>query len=60
MRNSDLKQQEKSLCSTKKAPLPESITCTKCGDEIEIWTDEDETVCPSCLHKVFKKESTIH
>jgi len=60
MRNSDHEQQVKSPCSTKKTPIPEFITCTKCGDEIEIWTDEDETACPSCRHKVFKKESTVH
>jgi rRNA maturation endonuclease Nob1 len=60
MQNDNLKSKEKSPCSLKNAALPDFITCPKCGDEIEIWTDEDETACASCGHKVFKKESTVH
>ena len=60
MRDSDLTQKQKSPCSTKNVPVPEFVTCRKCGSEVELWTDEDETLCPSCRHKVFKRESTLH
>jgi hypothetical protein len=60
MPGSDLRQQQKSPCSAKSIPVPEFITCIKCGNEIEIWTDEDETICQACGHKVFKKETIIH
>jgi hypothetical protein len=33
-----------------KEPFPESIKCS-CGREIEIWSDETETVCPYCRQK---------
>lgn len=32
-------------------PFPESIKCM-CGEEIEIWSDEVDTVCPHCKKKV--------
>jgi len=60
MRGSDLDQKQKSPCSTKSAPVPEFIACAQCGAEVELWTDEEETVCPSCKHRVFKRGSTIH
>ena len=60
MRGSDIAQKQKSPCSKKDMPMPEFITCTQCGAEIELWTDEEETLCPSCNHKVFKRESTVH
>jgi len=31
-------------------PFPENIKCN-CGKEIEIWSDEAETVCPHCKKK---------
>ena len=60
MRGSDLAQKQKSPCSTKSVPVPECITCTQCGAGVELWTDEEETLCLSCNYKVFKRESTIH
>lgn len=60
MQDNDFMQKEKSPCSTKKAPLPEFISCVKCGEEVEIWSDEDETHCPACMSKVFKKEAIVH
>jgi len=60
MQGNDIREKQKSHCSTKSVPVPEFIACVKCGNEVEIWTDEDETVCQSCGHKVFKKETTIH
>jgi rRNA maturation endonuclease Nob1 len=60
MQGSDLGQKQKSPCSTKSDPSPEFIACVKCGHEIEIWTDENETICHACGHKVFKKEAIVH
>ena len=54
------KLKEKSPCSVKNTPVPEFIICPKCGDEIELWSDEYETVCLFCGHKAFKKENIIH
>ena len=31
-------------------PKPEEIRCQKCGEKIEIWSDEPETICKSCGH----------
>ncbi len=31
-------------------PKPEDIRCQKCGEKIEIWTDEPETRCRACGH----------
>jgi len=60
MQGSDLSQKLKSPCSRKSVPVPEFIACIKCGNEVKIWTDEDETICQACGHKVFKKEIIIH
>ena len=60
MKENHSKQKGKSRCSVKYLPVPDFITCPKCGEEIELWSDEDETVCFFCGHKVFKKEMTIH
>jgi DNA-directed RNA polymerase subunit RPC12/RpoP len=35
-------------------------TCPKCGGEVGIWSEDNETVCIFCDHKVFEKENTIH
>lgn len=60
MQHSNYKEKQKSPCSTQAAAVPELITCPKCGDEMEIWSDEDETLCLTCRHKFFKKESILH
>ncbi len=31
-----------------KNPTIEIITCKKCGEEIEIFSDEQKTECPKC------------
>ena len=36
-----------------KEPFPENIKCS-CGKEIEIWSDEAETVCPHCRKKAYR------
>lgn len=60
MRDSDIAQKQKSPSGVKDMPAPETVACTHCGSEVEIWTDEEETLCPSCKYRVFKRESTIH
>lgn len=35
-------------------------TCPKCGGEVGLWSEENETLCIFCDHKVFEKENTIH
>jgi rRNA maturation endonuclease Nob1 len=56
----DMKPIAKSPCSVKTFPVPEFITCPKCGGEIELWSDEERTECFFCGHKVFKKENIVH
>jgi predicted RNA-binding Zn-ribbon protein involved in translation (DUF1610 family) len=29
-------------------PVPEDITCIRCGEEVEIWSFEAITRCPKC------------
>ena len=36
-----------------KEPFPENIKCS-CGKEIEIWSDEAETICPHCRKKAYR------
>ena len=36
-----------------KEPFPENIRCM-CGKEIEIWSDEVETLCPHCKIKAHR------
>ena len=53
--------EEKGRCGgVRIVPVPDFITCMECGYEIEFWTDEEETRCPVCGHKVFRKETTVH
>jgi hypothetical protein len=33
-----------------RSPKPEDIRCQKCGEKIEIWSDEPETECKKCGH----------
>ncbi|MCK9419868.1 MAG: hypothetical protein M0R70_10870 [Nitrospirae bacterium] len=41
--------------------VPDIITtCPKCGGELGIWSEGNETLCIFCDHKVFEKENTIH
>lgn len=47
-------------CSVKYSPVPEFVTCLRCGEEVELWTDEEETTCFFCGHRVFRKEMTVH
>lgn len=29
-------------------PKPEYIKCPRCGGQVEIWSDEEETECENC------------
>jgi DNA-directed RNA polymerase subunit RPC12/RpoP len=35
-------------------------TCPKCGGEVGIWSEDAETLCTFCEHRMFDKENTIH
>jgi LSD1 subclass zinc finger protein len=37
-----------------KGPTPESITCSGCGEELEIWTDEMKVRCKKCNAITYK------
>lgn len=46
-----------SKCPGSKAfaePKPQAFTCSSCGSEVEIWTDEISRQCPSCGAEVFR------
>lgn len=50
---------EKSLCSVKYSPAPEFITCPRCGVDVELWTDEEETQCIFCGYRIFRSERIL-
>lgn len=37
-------------------PIPECYDCSKCGTEVEIWTDELKARCPKCGTTVFREQ----
>ena len=37
-------------------PEPEIINCPSCGEEVEIWTDEVQAICPNCKETVMRQE----
>ena len=41
-------------------PIPESVTCPKCGGEIGLWTGSILTICWFCGFHVFKKETIVN
>lgn len=38
-----------------KQPVPEYKKCLKCGDEVEIWSDELMVECPGCRCIISKE-----
>jgi DNA-directed RNA polymerase subunit RPC12/RpoP len=36
------------------------ISCPKCGGEVGLWSEDRETTCTFCNHRVFDKETTEH
>ena len=41
---------------TIREPRPEYMTCSNCGKEVEIWTDELKATCRNCGTKVFRAQ----
>lgn len=37
-----------------KNPMPEPIDCSRCGAELEIWTDEVKVRCKRCGATTYK------
>lgn len=35
-------------CSRKAVPTPMEEQCPHCGQDIEIWSDEDQAACKEC------------
>ena len=54
------KDKVRSHCSAKVMPVPQFTVCTKCGGEIEVWSDEDEKICSTCGHRIFRTEAAVH
>lgn len=40
-----------------KQPKPEIVKCAFCANEVEIWTDEIQAVCPGCKKPVIPKST---
>jgi rRNA maturation endonuclease Nob1 len=40
--------QTKPACSVKYDHFPVNMNCKMCGLEVELWADEEETVCSGC------------
>lgn len=34
--------------------------CPKCGGEVALWSEDLETACIFCNHKIFEREGTLH
>ena len=41
---------------TIREPIPEYATCSNCGNEVEIWTDELRATCRNCGTRVFREQ----
>lgn len=41
--------------SALREPKPEEIPCPKCGEQVEIWSDEIRGECPKCGHVVIRE-----
>lgn len=37
-------------------PIPEYIPCPRCGQEVEIWSDEVKGLCTQCKLPVFREK----
>jgi len=34
---------------------PDTILCPHCKEDVEIWSDEKETICDNCNQKVVRE-----
>lgn len=41
-----------------KQPRPESVICSDCGEEVEIWSDEFKATCSNC-EKVIERMKSL-
>ncbi|KWT79624.1 hypothetical protein [Candidatus Magnetominusculus xianensis] len=39
---------EKPACAVIRSAVPDVVTCSSCGAELEMWSDEDEALCRGC------------
>ena len=46
---------EKPACAEKYVPVPESVVCSGCGGDVEIWSDEDQVDCSHCGRAVERR-----
>jgi hypothetical protein len=61
MKENPSKPRTHTVRGVKIVAAPDIITtCPKCGGELGIWSEDTETLCIFCDHKVFEKENTIH
>lgn len=40
--------------------FPTETTCPICGNEIDLWTRDEETHCWGCGYRLFQKENIVH
>jgi DNA-directed RNA polymerase subunit RPC12/RpoP len=40
--------------------FPTEMTCPICGNEIDLWTRDEETHCWVCGYRLFQKENIVH
>jgi len=61
MKENPPKHKEKTTTTAEFVLAPQLITrCPKCGGEVGLWTEDRETVCVFCDHRVFTREKTEH
>jgi DNA-directed RNA polymerase subunit RPC12/RpoP len=61
MRESPQKHKEKKSTGRRLVSVLDLVTtCPKCGGEIGLWSENDETLCIFCEYRVFEKEGTLH
>ncbi len=53
-------KREKKVDRVKVLPVPLFVTCPRCGEEVELWSDGNETICYFCNYRPFRKEFTLH
>jgi DNA-directed RNA polymerase subunit RPC12/RpoP len=57
----DKKVEQDSTClQVHQMSFPMELTCPRCGGEIELWSDEGETICGLCGYLVFGHERFIN
>lgn len=35
-------------------------TCPQCGNEVDLWTGDDETRCGACACEIYRRQRTLH